>query len=393
MSSFDRYIFRTTFGAFLLILISLTAVIWLTHALREIDLMTNQRQTVLMFIGITGLLIPDAGAGDRADRAGGGGRPHAQPAQHRFGNRRDECVRHVAVAHFPSVPDDHPGGRPCWCSASAPIWRPKGLRELRNWATKVKADFVINIVQPGRFITIERGLTFHIRERRADGQLLGIFIDDRRDPKERVDLPGRIRRNRRDRTRHVSRTGERQRPAHREPDGRSDHRASSSATRSICRALPAARRSRRFGVRERNLWEVAFPDPKDPIYKQLPTHFRAELHDRLVAPLYPIAFTVLCFAILGAPRTSRQSREMSLIMTVVADRRAASHRLCLQRRRRADVAAVYVLYASLLVAFAGGLYAIARGAVLEPPEFVTRPIAMLSERSAPPAADLNWTAR
>jgi lipopolysaccharide export system permease protein len=56
MSSFDRYIFRNVFGAFLLILISLTAVIWLTHALREIDLMTNQRQTVLTFIGITGLL-------------------------------------------------------------------------------------------------------------------------------------------------------------------------------------------------------------------------------------------------------------------------------------------------------------------------------------------------
>src|SRR5947209_7899318 len=43
MSAFDRYIFRTTFGAFLLVLISLTAVIWLTHALREIDLMMNQR--------------------------------------------------------------------------------------------------------------------------------------------------------------------------------------------------------------------------------------------------------------------------------------------------------------------------------------------------------------
>jgi hypothetical protein len=43
------------------------------------------------------------------------------------------------------------------------------------------------------------------------------------------------------------------------------------------------------------------------------------------------------------------------------------------------VMAVYILYGSLVVAFAGGLYAIHRGAVLEPPEFVTRPIAMLSE--------------
>ena len=63
---------------------------------------------------------------------------------------------------------------------------PAGLRSLRDWATKVKADFVVNIVQPGRFLSIERGLTFHIRERRADGQLVGIFIDDRRDPNERV---------------------------------------------------------------------------------------------------------------------------------------------------------------------------------------------------------------
>ncbi len=37
-SSIDRYIFRTTFGAFLLILVSLTGIIWITHALREIDL-------------------------------------------------------------------------------------------------------------------------------------------------------------------------------------------------------------------------------------------------------------------------------------------------------------------------------------------------------------------
>src|SRR3954447_26835687 len=58
MRSVDRYIFRTCFGAFTLILFSLTAVIWLTHALREIDLMTNQGQTILVFIGITGLLIP-----------------------------------------------------------------------------------------------------------------------------------------------------------------------------------------------------------------------------------------------------------------------------------------------------------------------------------------------
>src|ERR1700730_10081290 len=58
MGSIGWYIFRTTFSAFLLILFSLTTVIWLTHALRDIDLMTDQGQTILVFIGITGLIIP-----------------------------------------------------------------------------------------------------------------------------------------------------------------------------------------------------------------------------------------------------------------------------------------------------------------------------------------------
>ena len=58
MGSISRYIFRTTFGAFAIVLVSLTAVIWVTQALRDIDLMTSQGQTILVFVGITGLIIP-----------------------------------------------------------------------------------------------------------------------------------------------------------------------------------------------------------------------------------------------------------------------------------------------------------------------------------------------
>src|SRR5215218_5350936 len=58
MGSIDRYIFRTTFGAFLVVLISVTTLMWITQALRNIDLMTNQGQSVLVFVAITGLIIP-----------------------------------------------------------------------------------------------------------------------------------------------------------------------------------------------------------------------------------------------------------------------------------------------------------------------------------------------
>src|SRR3954468_9959483 len=58
MGSIGRYIFRTTFGAFLVICASVTALMWITQALRDIDLMTNQGQSIFVFIGITSLLIP-----------------------------------------------------------------------------------------------------------------------------------------------------------------------------------------------------------------------------------------------------------------------------------------------------------------------------------------------
>ena len=153
--------------------------------LREIDLMTNQRQTILTFIGITGLLIPMlvlviaplalvVAVGHTLNRLNTDSEIVVMNASGMSPWRIFRPFLTTTLVVSVLV-----------LGVSAYV-APAGLRELRDWATKVKADFVVNIVQPGRFISIERGLTFHIRERRADGQLLGIFIDDRRDPNERV---------------------------------------------------------------------------------------------------------------------------------------------------------------------------------------------------------------
>ena len=370
MSALDRYIFRTTFGAFLLVLISLTAVIWLTHALREIDLMTNQRQTILTFIGITGLLIPMlilviaplalvVAVGHTLNRL----------------NTDSEIVVMNASGMSPWR-IFRPFLTTTLVVSALVLWvgaylAPAGLRELRDWATKVKADFVVNIVQPGRFINIERGLTLHIRERRADGQLLGIFIDDRRDPNERATSLaeyGEIVETGRG-TFLVLVNGSVQRME----SGRTDptivkfERYAFDLSRFAGGPQLGA-----LGVRERNLWDVAFPDPNDPTYKQVPTHFRSELHDRLAAPIYPIAFTVLCFAILGAPRTSRQSREISIVMTVSIIGALRLIGFACNVLAAQSVIAVYVLWGSLFLTFAVGLFVIARGAVIEPPAFLTQ---------------------
>src|SRR3974390_3418555 len=48
MTRIERYIFSTV----------LTAVIWITQALRQIDLLTSKGQTILIFLMMTGLALP-----------------------------------------------------------------------------------------------------------------------------------------------------------------------------------------------------------------------------------------------------------------------------------------------------------------------------------------------
>src|SRR5450755_3557167 len=185
MGSISRYIFRTTFGAFLVILVSLTAVIWVTQALRDIDLMTNQGQSILVFVGITGLIIP------------------------LLVLVIAPIALLIAVAHvLNKMSTDseiivmNAAGMSPWIlfraflsvaivvslivMAISAYFAPKGLRMLRDWLTEVRANVVSTIVQPGHFTAIERDVTIYIRERRSDGQLLGILLDDRRNPAERI---------------------------------------------------------------------------------------------------------------------------------------------------------------------------------------------------------------
>ena len=58
MTRIERYIFRTATLAFLAGLFALTAVVWVTQALRQFDLLTSKGQTIVVFLTMTGLTIP-----------------------------------------------------------------------------------------------------------------------------------------------------------------------------------------------------------------------------------------------------------------------------------------------------------------------------------------------
>ena len=103
------------------------------------------------------------------------------------------------------------------------------------------------------------------------------------------------------------------------------------------------------------------------MYKQLSGQFRAELHDRFMAPVYPFAFAALTFAFLGSPRTTRQSRNFSIggsIFAVFGLRMAGF--ACSVMTVKMPVAAL-AQYLMLFGGIAVGLWMILGGIVVEPP--------------------------
>jgi len=137
-----------------------------------------------------------------------------------------------------------------------------------------------------------------------------------------------------------------------------------------------------LGIRERYLWELLSPQQDDPVYKQLPGQFRAELHDRFMSPIYPFAFAALTFAFLGAPRTTRQSRNFSIgssILAVFALRMAGF--ACSVMAVKSPFAPL-VQYLMLAAAIGVSLWIIIGGIVIEPPAALLEAIGRSNARLA-----------
>jgi len=136
----------------------------------------------------------------------------------------------------------------------------------------------------------------------------------------------------------------------------------------------------KYSIRERYLWQLMFPDPQDQFFIEQPGQFRAELHDRLVAPLYPLAFVVIAFAYLGVPRTNRQSRTLSMVGAIAG---VALLRLIGFASTVFGATVPWMLslqYIAVAIAVAGGLFVIRKGLILEPPALITNWLAALTER-------------
>ena len=315
MSLLDRYIFRNAAAAFAASLLGLTAVIWVTQALRELDLITGKGQTILTFLTVTSLSLPTLIAIISPvalfiatiytlNRLNGDSELIVMSAA--------GCSPRLLLRPFIAL-----ATLVCIGVGFVSLYMaPASFQELREIISRIRADFVANVVKEGQFTTLDSGITFHYRERNGE-TLIDLLMQDRRD-RDRVSIylaerGQMVEAN--DQSYLVLENGSIQQQR---TDGRSSSIVLFERYAVDLSTLNEDEQEIVLRPRERSTFRLFTPDTNEWFYQNYSGRFRAELHDRLSAWLYPLALALVAFAALGDARTTRQGRGAAIATAIIA---------------------------------------------------------------------------
>ena len=315
MTLFSRYVFRQVANAFVIILVTLTTIVWLATALKQLDLIVSQGQGFVLFLKMTVLSLP----GLMALIA-----PNAMLMASLYTLDRMNGDSELIVMTAAGAPVWRIGApfvllasMVCVVILICNLWvMPASMRALRALITQVRTDVISQVLQPGRFSSTEPGLTFHIRDRSPTGDLLGLLVHDERDEKLVMSYlaeRGRIISND-DGAYLVMFDGHVHRYEVKDPSKGVQIVAFDQYVLNISDFSSKDTSSKELRPRERYLSELLNPDPKLLKNKGASGQLRTELHDRFSTPFYPLLFAFLAVAVLGHARTTRESRWAQILV-------------------------------------------------------------------------------
>jgi lipopolysaccharide export system permease protein len=315
MTLFSRYVFRQVANAFVIILVTLTTIVWLATALKQLDLIISQGQGFVLFLKMTVLSLP----GLMALIA-----PNAMLMASLYTLDRMNGDSELIVMTAAGAPVWRIGApfvvlasMVCVVILICNLWvMPASMRALRALITQVRTDVISQVLQPGRFSSTEPGLTFHIRDRSPTGDLLGLLVHDERDDKLVMSYlaeRGRIISND-DGAYLVMFDGHVHRYEVKDPSKGVQIVAFDQYVLNISDFSAKDTSSKELRPRERYLSELLNPDPNLLKNKGASGQLRTELHDRFSTPFYPLLFAFLAVAVLGHARTTRESRWAQILV-------------------------------------------------------------------------------
>lgn len=353
------YVFKRMLGACLLSLGGLAGTVWLSQALRELNLITSKGQSILTFLHVSGLIFP-------------GLLLIVCPVAVLIGviytlnqlNADSELVIINASGASPAMilrPALLLGVLGTLVVAGMSLYLvPRSLQSFRDLITNVNTDLISSFVQEGAFVPIGDQLVFHIRDRKPDGTMEGIFIRDEREPGQSnvyIAEKGQVLKNPLG-TFLVMQNGTIQQRAS-DKDSMSviqfESYAFDLSTFTSAATLPSLKAA------ERDTAYLLSPDPNDPEFQKRPDSFPAELHDRLSSPLYTLLFAILPVLALGQAQTTRRGRGVVMLGTVLVATGLRVGGLMLAGLSANHPVAIPALYALPIVGIVISIVAIMRG--------------------------------
>ncbi len=316
MPRLSLYVLRQLVGPVVLFVFILTSVIWLSQSLRLLDLVINRGQSAPVFVYLTLLMIPSLMIIIL---------PIAFFAGTLFGLHKLNADSELVVMSA--------SGYSRW-QLAAPVLAlagvvivltyfctlylsPETQRLMKDKVLDIRADIGAAMLSEGSFNTPATGLTVFIRELSSDGHIRGILVHDGRVQKHPItylaesgmlaQTPGGARLIMKDGT--IEQSGQ------------------AGAQLSVLRFKRYVFDLDQFSgqaqepereTSERFLPELFWPVFKTPPAPRVRNIFLAEGHNRLAAPLYPLAFAFIALAAVTRGRRGRGAYALRLAGASVA---------------------------------------------------------------------------
>jgi lipopolysaccharide export system permease protein len=187
MSRLDRYLFRQLFWTGILVLASLTCVVWLIQSLRFVEMIVNRGLSVPVFVWFTALLLPSFISIIL---------PIAMLIAVLFTYNRLMVDSELVVMRASGL-SPRRLARPAITLALLAVALgyaltlyilPASYHAFKETQAEIRNTYTSVLLQEGVFNTLMPDVTVYVRDRRASGELEGIIVHDARDKEHTVTM-------------------------------------------------------------------------------------------------------------------------------------------------------------------------------------------------------------
>ena len=342
MQSISRYIFKQLLTATVAITVGLTFAVWLTQSLRLIDYFVNRGVPAGTFLTFLTLLLPSLV---------GVVLPIATFCSVVFVYNKLTMDSELVVLRAAGLSQLQLAGPALILAVvmTAVVYSvslyflPASYAAFKDLQFELRSNYSAVLLQEGAFNSVSDGITVYVRERTSGGQLLGVLVHDTREAgspvtmmAERGELVAAD-----SGPRVVLVNGNRQQRD--QKDGRVSVLYFDRYTVEL-KHLQETVHTRWREPKERFLGDLLDPN-MHPSDKQYRSELIAEGHQRLVSPLYALAFVVIGLAALLSGEFNRRGQTRRILLAISCVARREAQLLALHDVTTRTLAAAPAMYA------------------------------------------------